>query len=126
MFVLFSIVKQNILISHILARLLSKILASENQNKKIHIGRPLADTPTFSEQIHGKSWIHTSLSPQSLSVAPVLSVFVVLLCVSSPLSHSRWETWGHTHQPMESEHLQMKTQLMMSPNIATHSQFNEP
>lgn len=77
--------------------------------------------------------MRTSLSPQFLSVAPVLSVFVVLLGVSSPLSHSRWETWGHTHQPKESAHLRMKTQLMSSPNIATHSQrkcmnqqFNEP
>ncbi len=70
--------------------------------------------------------MHTSLSPQSLSVAPVLSVFVVLLGVASPLSHSRWETWGHTHQPMESAHLRMKTGLISSPNIATHSPHYTP
>lgn len=74
--------------------------------------------------MNGKSWMHTSLSPQSLSDAPVLSVFVVLLGVSSPLSHSRWETWGHTHQPKELAHLRMKTQLMSSPNRHTQSKKN--
>lgn len=68
---------------------------------------------------------HTSLSPQSLSVAPVLSVSVVPLDVSLPLSHSRWGTWGRTHQPMGSAPRPMKSHLTQSPNTGTtaNSQF---
>lgn len=68
-----------------------------------------------------KKHCRTSPAPLSPSDAPAPSAAAALLCVASLPSHSRWGTWGRTHQPMGSGHRRRRTRLVWHPDRAqTH------